>query len=97
MIGKIKTGLSAATSPELKAQAASWHVYKSSEGMGGNALYVVMLDPAVAGTEYQFLEVLNSTLTDEQKRDPATQDMYKRYAGAIVTMNRLNLTPIGGQ
>ena len=34
-------------------------------------------------------------LPDEQKRDPATQDMYKRYAGAIASMNKLNVTPIG--
>jgi hypothetical protein len=97
MIAKIKSGLTASTAPGVSQQAASWHVYKAQEGMNGNALYVVVLDPATPGTEYQFLEVLNNTLTDEQKRDPATQDMYKRYADAIASMNRLNLTKVGGQ
>lgn len=97
MINKIRTGLNNSTDPALKQQAASWsHVYKAQEGMAGNALYVVVLDPTTPGTEYQFLEVLNKTLTEEQKRDPATQDMYKRYAAAIATMNRLNLAPVGG-
>ena len=42
--------------------------------MGGNALYVVVVDPAVAGTEYNPIDVLYKTMTDEQKRAPETQD-----------------------
>ena len=60
-------------------------------------MYIVLVNPAQAATEYQFLDVLNRTLTDEQKRDPATQDMYKRYAAAFASMNKLNVTPMGGQ
>jgi len=96
MMGKIKSGVGAATDPMVKAQAGSWHYYKASEPAGANVMYIVVIDPAKADTEYQFLEVLNKTLTDEQKRDPATQEMYKKYAGAIASMNKLNITPVGG-
>jgi hypothetical protein len=96
MMGKIKSGVANSADPAVKAQAGSWHYYKATEPAGSNVMYVVVIEPAKPDTEYQFLEVLNKTLTDEQKRDPATQDMYKKYAGAIATMNKLNITPGGG-
>jgi len=96
MMGKIQSGVAASADPELKAQAGTWKYYKATEAAPGGVMYVVVIEPAKANTEYQFLEVLNKTLTDEQKRDPATQEMYKRYAGAIASMNMLNLTPGGG-
>ena len=97
MMGKIKNGVGGSSDPAVKAQAGSWKYYKAAEPAAGNVMYVVVIEPAQPNTEYQFLEVLNKTLTDEQKRDPATQDMYKKYAGAIVSMNKLNLSPAGGQ
>jgi hypothetical protein len=54
------------------------------------------VDPAVPGTEYSFLDVLNKTLTPDEQRDPATAEMYKKYAAAIAGLNKLNLTPVGG-
>jgi hypothetical protein len=96
MMGKIKSGVGNSTDPAVKAQAGSWKYYKAAEPANGNTLYLVMIEPATPGTEYQFLEVLNKTLTDDQKRDPATQEMYKKYAAAIATMSMLNLTPEGG-
>ena len=49
------------------------------------------------GAEFQWLEVINRTLTDEQKRDPATQEMYKRFAAALMpgaNMSMLNFTEV---
>jgi len=87
MIGKIKTG----------GQGTGWKVYKAQEpAAGGNVMYVVLIDPATPNSEYQFFELIQKTLTDEQKRDPATAEMYKKYAAAIAGMNKLNVTPIGG-
>jgi len=96
MIAKLKAGVAKSDKPELKAQQNAWRVYKSSEGMQGNTLYVILIDPAVPNTEYQFLEVLNDTLTVDEQRAPETQEMYKRFAASVASMNRLNLTPVGG-
>jgi hypothetical protein len=96
MIGKLRAGLAKSDKPELKQQANSWKVYRANEPMAGNTLFVVVIDPAMPNTEYQFLQVLNSTLTPEEQRAPETQEMYKRYAAAIANMNRLNVTPVGG-
>jgi hypothetical protein len=96
MFGKIKAGLAKSQTPELSAMANVWKIYKTAEGMQGNALYVVVVDPAVPGTEYSFLDVLNKTLTPDEQRLPETAEMYKKYAAAIAGLNILNLTPVGG-
>jgi hypothetical protein len=93
LIAKLNTSLAASATPELK-QLGSFKVYKTAEGMGQNALYVVLVDPAVPNAEYSFLDVLNSTLTDEQKRAPETREMFTKYAGAFAGLNKLNLTPV---
>ena len=93
---KLKAALATTTDPALKAQGTAWKVYKSAEGMQGNALYVVVIDPASAGTEYNPIDVLFKTMTDEQKRAPETQEMFKRYAAAFAGVNKLNITPVGG-
>ena len=95
LMSKLKPALEAATDPALKAQA-SFKVYKSAEASGGNALYVVVFDPAIPGAEYSFLDMFNKTLTPEQQRDPATVENFKRWAGAFAGMNILNLSPVGG-
>jgi hypothetical protein len=96
MMTKLKGSLSAATDPMLKQQA-SFKVYKSAEpGAGGNALYVLLADPAMPNTEYSFLDVINKTLTPEQQRDPATREMYTKWAASLAGMNILNLTVVGG-
>jgi hypothetical protein len=96
MMNKIKTGVGNSADAGIKAQAGSWKFYKATEPAGANVMYIVVVEPAKADTEYQFLEVLSKTLTDEQRRDPATQEMYKKYANAIASMNKLNITPVGG-
>jgi hypothetical protein len=94
MITKLKTGLASSQDPTLKQQA-SLKVYKSAEaGAGGNALYVLIADPALPNTEYSFLDVINKTLTPEQQRDPATRELYTKWAASLAGMNILNLTPI---
>jgi hypothetical protein len=96
MMGKIINGLSNSSDPELKSQAASWHYFKGMEPTpSGTIMYVVMIDPAKPNTEYQFFEVIQKTLTDDQKRDPATAEMYKKYNASIASMSMLNLTPGG--
>lgn len=95
LMTKLKPALEGATDTTLKAQA-NFKVYKSAEGSGGNALYVVVFDPATPGAEYNFLDMYNKTLTPEQQRDPAMVENFKRWAAAFAGMNILNLSPVGG-
>jgi hypothetical protein len=95
MMGKIISGIGNSSDPAIKAEAGGWKYYKAAEPAGSNVMYIVLIDPAQQNTEYQFLEVLNKTMTGDQQRDPATQAMYLKYAAAIASMNKLNLTPAG--
>ncbi|HXG54823.1 MAG TPA: hypothetical protein VNJ03_05540 [Vicinamibacterales bacterium] len=96
MIAKLRTSV-ATSADETVKQQGNLKVYKSSEaGAGGNALYVVLYDPATPGAEHYWLDVVNKTLTPDQQRDPATREMYTKWAGSIATMNQLNLTKVGG-
>ena len=52
-MAKLKAGVAKTTDEGIKKQMAGFKVYKSSEGMGGNALYVVVVDPAVKEVEYE--------------------------------------------
>jgi len=98
MMEKIKTGIANSTDADLKAQAGTWKYYRGMEpGPQGNITYVVLIDPAKPNTEYQFFQVIQKTLTDEQKHDAATAEMYKKYNAAIAGMSRMNLTPGGSK
>jgi hypothetical protein len=98
MVSKVKAGLAKSTDAALKQQLASWKVYKAAEPMGANALYVVVVDPAVPKTEYDFFGLLQKVMTPEELRAPETQEMFKRFVGAFAAgYNKLNLTALAGQ
>ena len=97
MATKLKSSLMASTDPQLKAAGDAFKFYKAAEPMGANALYVVLVDPVAANSEYDFFMLINKTLTPEQQRDPANVEAFKRWAAAFAAgPNRLNLTPIAG-
>lgn len=97
MFGKLKTGLGKSQDETLKKQAAGLRVYKSSEPFGPNALYVVLLDPAVPASEYDLFQMLAKTMTPEEQRADGVQDMWKRYADAFAAgLSKLSLTQLGG-
>jgi len=97
MIAKLRTSVATSADAAVKQQG-NLKAYKSSEAAGttGNVLYVVLYDPATPGAEHYWLDVVNKTLTPDQQRDPATREMYTKWAGSIATMNQLNLTVVGG-
>ena len=95
MLAKLRSTAGASSDPALKS-AGTLRAFKAGEpGPGGSAYYVLLYDQAQPGAEYSWLEAINRSLTDEQKRDPATVEMYKRFAGSIVgNFSMLNLTEI---
>jgi hypothetical protein len=74
-----------------------WKVYKSAEGMQGNALYVVMVDPVVKDGEYELFSLLGKVMTPDELRAPATVELFKKFQAAFAAgYNKLNLSPVGG-
>jgi hypothetical protein len=95
MVGKLKAGFASTTDETLKKQGAGFRVYKATEPFGSNTLYVVQLDPVVPNAEYDLFAMLQKTLTPDQLRDPATAEMWKRFAGAFAAgLSKLSLTPV---
>ena len=89
VMGKLKEALMKSTNPQRKAQAAGWKIFKSPEpGAGGSVVYVMIIDPAVKGADYQVSNLLVEGLGNNKE----TQDLYTKYAGAYASgQNVLNL------
>jgi hypothetical protein len=98
MVAKLRAGFAKTTDETLKKQGAGFKVYKATEPFGSNTLYVVQLDPTVPSAEYDLFAMLQKMLTPDELRDPATAEMWKKYAGAFAAgLSKLSLTPVGGQ
>ena len=97
MIAKLKAGLAKTEDATLKQQAAGFNVYKAAEPFGANALYVVMIEPVVAGSEYELFTLVSKVMTPEELRAPEVADMWKRYQSAFAAgLSKLSLTKVGG-
>jgi hypothetical protein len=93
---KLQAGLAKSQDPVLKQQATGLKIYKSAEPFGPNALYVVVVEPAVPNAEYELFAMLSKTMTEAELRAPETAEMWKRYTAAFASgPNKLSLTPIG--
>ena len=89
LLAKLKESLAKNEKPERKAMAAGWKVYKSSEPMNGNTLYVHIVDPVSAGQNYlETYKLISETFPAE------VQDLYAKTKDAFVPggLGRLNLT-----
>ena len=93
LMTKVKDALAKSEDPVRKQQATGWKVYKSSEGMGANALYVVVVDPVVKGAGYDPLVIVNEIL-GKDAGTPENQAMLKKYADAFAGLNQLNMSPV---
>ena len=97
MVTKLRASTAKSTDEAIKKQMAGIKFYKSSEDMAGNALYVVVADPATKDIEYELFQILQKVLTPDELRDPAVIEMSKKAAAAFASgYNKLNLTPLGG-
>ena len=96
LMTKLKAAFAATQDAALKTQGGGIKVYKASEGMQGNALYVLVADPATPDTEYYPLQLLAKMMTDDEKRNPDNQALFKKYTDVFAGVNKLNLTVVGG-
>ena len=88
--GRLVGALAGSESPERRAQAAGWKMYRAQEpGPNGNVLYVWLIDPAVAGADYAAAGLLRETFPTE------VQSLYETFNGAFgVGQALINLEPV---
>jgi hypothetical protein len=96
LVAKLKAGAAKAEDATVKQQLTNLKVYKTAEGAaGGNALYVILLDPAAQNAEYELFALVQKVMTDDEKRAPETQEYFKKATGAFAAgYNKLSLTPV---
>jgi hypothetical protein len=94
MLGKVKAAMSKSDNPVRKQQLAGWKVYKASEPMNNNALYVCVVDPTVPAAEYDFFMLLAEGLGAEAGTAD-NQAMFKKYQDVFAAgASRLSLSPV---
>ena len=94
MIAKVRSTAGASADPALKA-AGSLKAFKAADpGPNGAIYYFLLYEPATPGTEYQWFEVIQRSLPEAQQRDPATIEMYKKFAAAVASSGVFNLTEV---
>ena len=96
LVAKLKAGAAKTEDATVKQQLSSLKVYKTAEGAaGGNALYVILFDPASKDTEYELFALVQKVMTPEELRAPETQEFFKKATGAFAAgYNKLSLTPV---
>jgi hypothetical protein len=97
MAGRIKGSFAKSEDPALRQQGEGVKIFKSAEGFGENALYIISIDPVVPGAEYEPFSIILKTMSEEEQREEGTAEMWKRFQNAFaVGMGKLSLTPVGG-
>ena len=88
VLGKLKEALVKSEKPERKQQLAGWKIYKSPDPAGANTLFVMIIDPAVKGADYQI-----STIIQEAFPASEANEILKKYSESYGTpaMNIANL------
>ncbi len=97
LVARLKAGAAKAEDATVKQQLANLKVYKTSEGAaGGNALYVILIDPAAKNSEYELFALLQKVMTPDELRAPETREFFTKAVAAFAAgLNKLSLTPVG--
>ena len=96
LVAKLSAGAGKTEDAAVKGQLSSLKVYKTSEGAaGGNALYVILFDPATKDVEYELFALVQKVMTPDELRAPETSEWFKKATGAFAAgYNKLSLTPV---
>ena len=65
MVEKLRAAFATAQHEAFKTQGTGIKVYKAQEGFQGNALFVIVADPATPDAEYWPLQLLAEMMSDD--------------------------------
>ena len=88
VLSRLKEALAKSENPKRKEQAAGWRIFKSSQVVQGNAVYVMRLDPVIKGEEYDITRLIAEVFPVE------VQDLFLKYKDAFVGRGVTELTPV---
>jgi hypothetical protein len=85
---KVREALEKGAKPEYKQMAAGWKLYKVTDAaQSGQLMYACVMDPVIKGGDYDPIKILSDVAPAEAVA------LYPKLKDAIVSVNRLNLSP----
>jgi hypothetical protein len=85
---RLSQGLDGATDDVRRQQRAGWRLFRSEDAPAGTAVYVVMLDPVVAGADYDPVRMMAELLPGE------SQPLFERLKAAVIKVERMGLARV---
>ncbi len=91
VLAKLKEALQNSDNPVRRQQLASWKVFKSTEPVQGNIMYLFLMNPTVPDANYAISMILNEAFPAE------VQALYEKFSGAYNGgQSIMNLEPVAG-
>ena len=87
VVGRLVDVLDRTDDPARRQQAASWRIYKADVTRDA-AIYLFVIDPAVAGADYDPVKLLSEGAPADVQR------LYEQLKGATVRIERMGLTKL---
>ena len=88
VLRRLRDALAQSENVHRKQQAAGWKVFKSDELAQGNAVYVMRIEPVLAGEEYDITRLIAEAFPVE------VQDLFVKYKNAFVGRGVTELTSV---
>ena len=94
LLARLKSSLASSGNSVRRSQAAGWQVFKSIDRVQGNVVYLMRIDPAVRGQEYDLAKLLGES--DPAAADGISRSIRDAQAGrSLMVMNRVNIDGLG--
>ena len=84
VLARVGQGLMASPDETRRKQAEGWRIFRSVD-VGETAVYVVIVDPVVPGTDYDPVRMISEFVPAE------AQLLYERLKSAVVRVERMGL------
>jgi hypothetical protein len=88
LVKRMSEVLDKSANPVRTQQASGWRMFRSMEAPKDSVIYVFVLDPAIAGSDYDPVKVLSEELPTE------AQALYETLKSATVRIERMGLAKL---
>lgn len=88
VVKRMSEVLDKSANPVRRQQASGWRMFRSVEAPKDSVIYVFVLDPAVAGSDYDPVKVLSEELPTE------AHALYETIKSATVRIERMGLAKL---
>ena len=88
VVKRMSEVLDKSANPVRRQQASGWRMFRSVEAPKDSVIYVFVLDPAIAGSDYDPVKVLSEELPTE------AHALYETIKSATVRIERMGLAKL---